>query len=251
MRYRSVFKSKYFVPLALLAGISLTSNTQATEVIVEGGLIWQHRNDVKITPQAGTYLEFNEFDEGPFPHTRLEVKHPISKKSTVRLIYAPFSISVTGGSTESVVFNGETFSANTPLTIDYTFNSYRASYLYRLWDKSGSFFDIGITGKIRQADIQFTQGATSNKYENVGFVPLFHIATQLNIASHLDFYSDFDFAAAPQGQAFDLALKLRYKFSDGFKAGLGLRSLEGGADNDKVFTWSWFNYGVIDFVINF
>ena len=60
-----------------------------------------------------------------------------------------------------------------------------------------------------------------------------------------------DAAFASQGRAIDIALKFRHNFSPDYNIGFGARSLEGGADNDKVYTFSWFNYAVIDFVGRF
>ncbi|MCB0391377.1 MAG: hypothetical protein KDD58_08800 [Bdellovibrionales bacterium] len=223
----------------------------ATELMTEVGGAWQHRNDVKIKPESGTYFEFNELDKGPFPHYRIELFQAFGKKSFIRLVYAPFTVKITGKPKFAINFNDKIFIPNRDLTINYSFNSYRATYIYRLWDNSKNYFEVGFTGKVRQADIQFTQDNTTSMYDNIGFVPLFYMGTQFMLASKLFFYSNFDFAVASQGQAFDLALKLRYTLFDPFNMGLGIRSLEGGADNEKVFTWSWFNYAVLDFSLQF
>ena len=60
-----------------------------------------------------------------------------------------------------------------------------------------------------------------------------------------------DGAVAPQGRALDAALKLRHKIGRNSSLGVGLRSLEGGADNEKVYTFSWFNYALLEFKLNF
>jgi len=33
--------------------------------------------------------------------------------------------------------------------------------------------------------------------------------------------------------------------------GIGVRSLEGGAENDKVYTFSWLNYLIVDYKYSF
>ena len=65
------------------------------------------------------------------------------------------------------------------------------------------------------------------------------------------FHFNMDAAAAPQGRAFDLAFKARKELSKNYQLGVGVRTLEGGADNDKVYTFSWFNYAVLDLVGTF
>jgi len=53
-----------------------------------------------------------------------------------------------------------------------------------------------------------------------------------------------DALAAPQGRAEDVALSLSYDITEKVSFRLGYRLLEGGADNDKVYTFSLFHYAV-------
>ena len=47
-----------------------------------------------------------------------------------------------------------------------------------------------------------------------------------------------DALAAPQGRAEDVLAALTYGKSDKFRIKIGYRILEGGADNDEVYTFS-------------
>ena len=219
--------------------------------MLESGGVWQSRNDVKIPGNTGNRVDFDEFDQGPFFHYRTEIFWKITERSTLRFIYAPFNILVTGILLSDVNYNNKTFSAGQELEVDYKFNSYRASYIYHFLGIGDSQFNLGLTGKIRDAEIKFKQGLQESSYDNVGFVPLIYFEIQTALSSNWLINLNMDGAAAPQGRAFDLSLKLRRKLSKTFQLGLGARTLEGGADNDKVYTFSWFNYAVLDLTGSF
>ncbi len=213
---------------------------------LEAGGLWQERNDVRIPSKTGKMVSFDEYDSGPFVHYRLEGNYQISESHGLRFVFAPLDLSVTGSETRNVNFNNIIFSANIPIKIDYKFNSYRLGYTYNLWSSNNNYFKIGFTGKIRQASIAFTQGILSTKYDNVGFVPLFYYGLKLGLLDRLYLYNDADFAWSPQGRAVDVTLKIRYKLTQGTHLGVGGRVLEGGADNDKVLTFSLIKYVLLD-----
>ena len=54
-----------------------------------------------------------------------------------------------------------------------------------------------------------------------------------------------DAAVAPQGRAEDAEFALVYQKSEKWSVRLGYRILEGGADNDKVYSFALFNYLLI------
>ena len=55
---------------------------------------------------------------------------------------------------------------------------------------------------------------------------------------------DADALAAPQGRAEDTAVKMICRFGGRWSATAGYRMVEGGADNDKVYTFAWLHYAV-------
>ena len=243
---------RHLIFLILFVGTwAHASGERPLELKLEAGAVWQHRNDVRIPSSSGTAFGFDEFDPGPFLHYRAEVFYSISDKHSIRGVYAPFRISVDGQASKDIDFAGESFSSTSPLTVNYQFDSYRVSYIYHLWTAESSSFDIGVTGKIRNAKIELVQGSTKSPYDNLGFVPLFYFRYQHEFSDEWSFDSDLDFAAAPQGRAADLSLLLVKKIDEQKSFGLGYRTLEGGADNDKVFTFSWFNYAIAQFRMHF
>jgi hypothetical protein len=218
---------------------------------IESGALWQNRNDVKIYPDSGSYIEFDEWNKGPFFHIRTELFFHLNTKHHLRLLVAPLNFEVKKSVSETYNYKNRAFNTLSPISIDYKFNSYRFSYIYTLFDESNHELNIGATIKIRDAHIDFKQDGLTTKYSNVGVVPLLYLSYMFKINNTFSFYSDLDFAAAPQGRAFDSIIKINWFMNTNNSLGFGYRTLEGGADNDKVFTFSWLNYLVLDFVTHF
>ena len=226
------------------------------QLMLEMGGLWQHRNDVQITPEQGTLVKFDRFGRGPFFHSRLELRHQLkglgSGRHGYRAVVAPLNLRVTGQSSEVVNFNGRDFNANQDFTVSYKFNSYRLSYFYSAIVSEVQQLDLGLTLKLREAEIAFRQlGVEPSIYDNLGFVPLLYLNHQWFFAESWALHTNFDFAAAPQGRALDLAMKIRRSLSEPWTLAAGVRTLEGGADNNKVLTFSWINYAVMDLTYQF
>ncbi|MDP8255108.1 MAG: hypothetical protein P9M14_05120 [Candidatus Alcyoniella australis] len=56
---------------------------------------------------------------------------------------------------------------------------------------------------------------------------------------------------APQGRAEDVLAALTVDLSDDARLRLGYRLLEGGADNDKVYTFAVIHYAALGFEARF
>lgn len=229
--------------------LMISSSTLAVEdtLIIESGAVWQHRNDAKIPPSTGTYFSFDEIDQGPFLHHRLEYIRKLSGNKSLRFLYAPFHLEYSGLLSNTLNYNGATYTAGQNIDVDYSFNSYRIGWVYQRTDR----LSWGWTLKVRDANIRFKQGNVDRSYSNTGVVPLLYLSYTVPMRNGWKFYSDVDFAAAPQGRAIDLAIKFRKQISEDHFWGVGYRTLEGGADNSKVFTFSWFNYAVLEYGIRF
>lgn len=248
---KSCSRPHLILGLFLLVFLQPTSGFSSLKWQIESGAVWQNRNDVRIDPQTGTYVEFDEFNKGPFFHYRSEITYQFNKRHGIRLLYAPLNLEVSGVPINPVVFDGVNFSSGQPLNVEYRFNSYRLTYRYGLYMSSTHELYVGFTGKIREARIRFSQQGVSQEYNNVGFVPLIYFYYQKSLGPHWTLVADLDFAAASQGRAIDFALKVRRHLGKKSALGLGFRTLEGGADNEKVFTFSWLNYALVDFVYSF
>ena len=221
---------------------------------VETGVNWQFRNDVQIpNDSVGNRFDFSDFDKGPFFHHRFESLVTLKGRHHLRVVYAPLSFSVEGRLDKDINFNEVNFNNSDDILVNYKFNSYRLGYVYNWIDKTKHKISIGLTLKIREADIRLSQTSTSTStnFDNLGLVPLLYFSYAHHFSETWSLFTNADFAVAPQGRAFDVALKVRKKLNDHYSLGFGYRLLEGGADNDEVFTFSLFHYSVFDLLIRF
>lgn len=242
--------AKLLIILTLTLGESWAASKW--DLVLESGVAWQTRNDVQIPNSAsGTRFALDEADSGPFWFYRTEIFYRPAKNHGFRALYAPFEIQVQNTPASSITFDGTTFNAGESTTYDYKFNSYRLTYFYAFRGHGDSQLNVGFTAKIRDADVRLTQGARTENYDNVGFVPLFYFEYQEVISGNWLFHLSFDGLAGGPGRAFDVSLKLRRKFADWGFASIGTRFLEGGADNDKVYSFSLINYALVDLGLKF
>lgn len=219
---------------------------------LEGGQVWQWRNDLQ-RPQnsSATRLALDEIDQGPKPYYRVELFLRPNSKHGFRLLYAPLSIEVKNTPESAIRYNGEDYIAGEEVTYFYQFNSYRLTYFYAFRGHGDQQFNLGFTGKIRDAETRLTQGNRVSSYDNVGFVPLLYLGYQTPISPNWLFHFSFDGLAGGPGRAFDFTFKLRRKLGKVSSFGIGTRTLEGGVDNDKVYNFSWLQYGLLDLTIGF
>lgn len=222
------------------------------QVELEAGPVWQTRNDVALPGDTGTRFALDDVTgAGAFPWGRVTVDYRISPRHSVRAMIAPLEISETGTLNQPVSFDGRTFAAGPATKATFRFNSYRLTYRYLLASGCDWAFHIGATAKIRDAKIELEQGGVIERSTDLGFVPLLHVAFEKRFSKRWRMTADLDGAAAPQGRAFDFAAKLHHDFNDRWSIGLGYRTLEGGADNDTVYTFTWLHQAVLSATYRF
>ncbi len=232
--------------LGCLAACSAPAPANPFVIEVEGGAAWFSRNDVAIPGDTGTRFALDELTgSGPFPVGRLSMLWRASERHEWRALYAPLSVSGTDTLAQPVSFAGKNFSAGLPTDASYRFDSYRLTYRYVVHD--GKIWDwrVGLTGNVRDAAIELEQAGTSASKANTGFVPLLHFAGDCVFARDWRLSLDVDGAWAAQGRAVDAALKTYWRLSDRLEFGLGYRTIEGGADNDEVYTFAWIHQAVL------
>jgi len=213
---------------------------------LDTGAAWQSRNDVQIPGDTGTRFSLDELvGSGPFPFYRLELTYNLKPRHSLRFLFAPFEYTKTGSLDKNVFFVDQTFDAGESTEATYRFNSYRATYRYMFHDGTKWRWRVGFTAKIRDAKIALRQDGKSAKDSNVGFVPLLNLYGEHQFAQRWRFIIDFDGLVGPQGRAVDLGILARYDVTKQWYIGGGYRTLEGGADNDEVYNFAWFNYASI------
>jgi len=236
-----------------LAGFLLSPNSTILAqdpptfaIEIEGGPVWQSRNDLQI-PNDPSGTRFSLVDlvgTGAQPSGRLYLTWNISRRHGLRALLAPLSFTETGSPTETINFAGETYLTGSPVDGTYKFNSWRLGYRYLLRGTDRTRLYIGFTAKIRDAKVELRQGSTSSRKTDVGFVPLLHLAADWRFIDAWRLLFDFDGLAGGPGRAFDVALKLGYDLSDQTTLFGGYRTVEGGADVESVYNFAWLHYGV-------
>jgi hypothetical protein len=245
-------KKMITVFILLIILVSLSGKFSAD---LETGVIFPGYNDVRI-PNApednSTFFSFkDDFDADPVMFGRLNLHWQIHPRHELSLLAAPLTLKPTGTLPDSVVFMGTTFEANTPIEGRYTFNSYRAQYLYRFKNQKQILRAIGVTIKLRDAVISLKQGDTYAEKTDLAPVPL------IGIELGYDFNDDFSILLkgeglwSPYGRAEDFLLSARYNINDKSTLYLGYRFLEGGSDIDEVLTFASLNYLTIGTQIRF
>jgi hypothetical protein len=238
-------KSLFPALAALFFSISLVAKVHAQSyVTVEGAGAWQSRNDQRIPGDTGTQFSISDFKTGPFIGYRVYAGHIWNNTHELRALYAPLAFEVDGIFGKPVNFQDTTFAADTKTSAYYKFNSYRLTYAYHFESAGPWHFALGFTGKIRDAEVRLTQQSLRESKKNVGFVPLLNVQIRRELGQDWQIRFDVDGLAAPQGRAFDAGLFIDYLF-DSARIFTGYRTVEGGADNDKVYNFAWIHFATL------
>jgi hypothetical protein len=235
---------------ALAIPCAATAQTPRFVLEIEGGAAWQSYNDVEI-PNDGSATRFSLSDlvgRGPWPAGRVYLTWNLGERHGLRALAAPFSLTDTGVPDAPLAFEGAHFAAPVPLEATYTFNSYRLTYRYRVRASTRTTAWVGFTAKVRDATVELVQGATRRRKDNVGFVPLLHLAGEWRAAPRWRLSLDADALAGGPGRAIDAAMKVGYDLRDDLTLQAGYRTLEGGADVEETYNFTWLHYAVASIV---
>ena len=240
MRWLSVFVAA--ILFNSLLGLSLSN----LEFDLETGLVTTGYNDVAIPGDSGDRFSLSEdlSAEGNL-FLRLRLNYSLSSRSELSLLYAPLTVISAGRLSEDIHFYGKNFTASNKIDATFVFNSYRLTYKYRLWQNKKWQFKLGFTAKIRDAEIRLENDSISASKTNVGFVPIIYFSSRYQLTDKFNLELSGDALAAPQGRAEDILAAVFYRISPQWQLKFGYRLLEGGADNDEVYTFSLFHYAVL------
>jgi len=229
--------------LLLLALAPVAAPAVEPFVDFETGVAWAGMNDVRIPGDGGTEFSLtDDLEASAVPYYRVRLGAVLGGRHTVFAFYTPVRIVSRGTFSEDVVFEGVTFPAGSTVTATYRFDSPRLTYRYGLVRSPRWEVDIGVTAKVRDAEIAL-QGAQRAAKANTGFVPLLSFRAAWRLSKAVSLVLDGDALAASQGRAEDVSLALEARLRDGVYARAGYRILEGGADNDEVY-----NFALVHFV---
>jgi hypothetical protein len=218
------------------------------ELEIETGRVSSGYNDVRIPGDTGTRFSLSEeLSIAPSASFRARINLVLGKH-TLSLLAAPLSLKAEGSFNRPVSFMGADFTAGTPTSGTYRFDSYRLTYRYALVRGPRFEAGLGFTAKIRDAAIRLASGSLSAEKTNVGFVPIINFHLCWKASSKVRFLFEGDALAAPQGRAEDVFAGVLFAVHKHIQLKAGYRLLEGGADNETVYNFALLHYGVVGFV---
>lgn len=229
----------------LVVGAGRPAGAAVWEVALEAGRASSGYNDIRIPGDTGTKISFSEeLDTDPTAFARARLSGRFGERHTVSALVAPLTLEASGSVDRPVLFEGVEFPAGAPLEGRYRFDSYRLTYRYE-FDRSGNLrMGAGVTAKVRDAAIRLRGDGRSAEKKNTGLVPLLSFRAEWRVASPVRLVFDADALAAPQGRAEDLLAAVAFDIDSHLAVSAGYRLLEGGADNDEVYTFTWIDYWV-------
>lgn len=235
------------VGLLFLAGPAAAQSRW--HLAIEAGVAGQARNDFRIPGDTGTLVELA--DHGPVPSFRATLTWDLSDRQSIRLLAAPLRIDQTFRPAGTVAFEDLVFPAGVPASSKYRFDSYRATWYRRFAPRGSWTFRLGATLKVRSAEIGLSGAPGSAVRTDLGGVPLLYTYARYQASDRFALELEADALAAPQGRAEDVSIKGVWRLSDRVDADFGYRLLEGGADNDEVYTFALFHYAVAGVRVRF
>jgi len=220
----------------------------------ECGYVWPGYIDVRIPNETGTLFSLKDDlpAESKFVY-RLRLGYRFNPKHSVYVLFAPLSLNAQGSLDKDIFFNGDFFLANTDLKAFYKFNSYRLTYRFDFINSEKWKVGLGITVKIRDAEIRLEEEETRSSNTDFGFVPLLNFRVEWIFSTKMSLLLDGDALASPggQGRAEDVLLALFYRLNDKVSLKAGYRILEGGADVESVYNFTLLNYVTVGAVFRF
>lgn len=219
---------------------------------LETGMVFSGYNDVRIPGDTGTPFSLSEdLDPDPTVFIRGRINYALHPKHTLSLLIAPLTITSEGRLPKNVFFEGTDFPAQEKITATFRFNSYRLTWRYRILQTETFRLGLGLSGKIRDAEVKLKSSSRESSKTNVGFVPLINFSCLWQFQENFGLIFAGDALASPQGQgrAEDVLLALKGEVSDRIALKLGYRILEGGADVDEVYNFTLIHYAVAGIIV--
>ncbi len=242
---------RVFIKLLLLIFMITVSGYAQFSIDLETGAAFTGYNDVRIPGNTGTLISLSEdFKSDPAVFYRGRISYAFSR-NTFSILAAPLKINASGKLNKKIIFEDKTFPANTSINAKYRFNSYRLTYRYQLVKSDNIKFGLGLTAKIRDAEISLEGGGLQSSKTNVGFVPLINFNFTWKFMDGFGLILEGDALAAKQGRAEDILLALSFNATQKLLVKAGYRILEGGANNDEVYNFTLINYAAAGIIYTF
>jgi hypothetical protein len=234
---------KTVIILSLLF-LGITASYARLQLDLETGAAISGYNDVRI-PNNSEYTKLSFTDDlksDTVPFFRANLHYRLHERHRLSLLYAPLTIKPTGTVNRDVVYQDEIFPAGEEIEAIYRFDSYRLQYRYYFRNQNRIFKAIGLTVKLRHAEIKIESEQRSATKKDTGFVPIINFLLSHNLSPDFELVLDGEALFSPYGRAADVLFSLNYLLNDRFTLYGGYRILEGGSDNDEVYTFALINY---------
>lgn len=211
---------------------------------VESGAVWSGTNDVRIPGDSGTPFSLSDDlnADDPAAYLRARLTWHASEKHDFSLLAAPLRMDYSGTFERPVEFAEEFFEAGVPTQGKYRFDSYRLTWRYNWIRRENFTFGLGLTAKVRDAEIELRQRGAYAADDNLGVVPLINFRMAWEFAPSWSLLAEGDWLVAPQGRAEDILAALQWRANESLAFHVGYRILEGGADNDDTYAFALFHY---------
>lgn len=241
----------------LLFFLPLLAQAQLRFDLESGAVLGTRYNEVRIPNVGGTRFDLGkDLEAKPKVYFRARLGYTLGERHTISALYAPLFVNYSGRLTRDLNFNGVVFGPRqfgNPELVNarYQFNSYRLTYRYDFIRNAKLRLGLGFTGKIRDADIRLRSERSETHYANVGFVPLLNLVATWQPTPKLLVLLEADALGAKQGRAEDVFLGLGYQLNPFVALKGGYRVVEGGADTDEIYNFTWINYAALGLVVAF
>ena len=231
---------------ALGAGSARADTAPAPTLTVELGAFWQARNDARVTNgPPNTRFAIDEITgSGPYAAGRIALEWPLAERHVLRFVFAPLRVDDTGTTAAPIVFRETVFDPG-EVRAEYRFDSWRLGYRYVFHDSERWTWSGGATLNIRDAEIRLSQDGVRSSRSDTGLVPLLALVGEWRFAPGWRARFDVEGLGAPQGRAIDATAQVGYDLSPSLHLSGGYRVLDGGADNDDIYTFARFDFAVL------
>ncbi len=243
-------KNMIYLIFILFPAVAAAQNPQTKtkfKIELEGGLLFQTRNEVQIPNEAtATRIDLTEMlGTGPLPAGRLTLHWNIHGRHGLAAVLAPLDVTRSKVIDAPIRLDNVDFAAGEKTDFTFKFNSWRLNYNYRFLERERLHAWVGFTGKIRDAKVAVEQDGRKGELTNLGFVPLLFLALDWEFADRFHVLVDFNGLAGGPGRAFDVSAKIAWDVTEDLGVSLGYRTVEGGADVAPVYNFAWLHYGVV------
>ena len=217
---------------------------------VSGGLVAQSYNKVQIPNEEGTAFDlYKDFQiQGPAIYYSLKLGYRFREKNHLFLLYAPLSVNYEGAAPFDIRFQNTTFPQGQNVDAYYKFNSYRVTYRRDIISSEKWIVGIGLTAKIRDAEIRLTANDISDKKVDLGFVPLLNLYAEYKFNNWSAFFDGDGLTGGP-GRAFDVYLGGKIPITEYLKIKAAYRMVEGGADVESVYNFTMLHFASLGLII--